>query len=55
MKTSKGIIGQVATCTACGKLWEDYIRSRARNSAYQHAKNTGHEVHVETVSFIKYN
>lgn len=55
MKTKKGVVHQYATCETCGKKCEEYIGSAARKWAYNHAKETGHTVLVETGSFIKYN
>ena len=49
------IVHQIATCFTCGKVWEDYINSRARKNGYAHAKKTGHKVIVETGTAIRYN
>lgn len=55
MKTKKGVIHQYAFCEQCGGKNEEYINGAARKWAYNHAKETGHRVTVETGSFITYN
>lgn len=42
------IIHQIATCTVCGKQWEDYENSKAYKLAYSHAQYTGHKVTGQT-------
>lgn len=53
MKSSKGTVHQIASCSICGQKCEDH--TKARKWAYSHAKATGHSVLVEIGSFIKYN
>jgi len=36
------VVHCIATCQVCGKQWEDYLT--ARKQAYNHNKQTGHEV-----------
>jgi len=55
MKTKSRTTSQIASCLTCGKQWEDYIKHRARKSAYSHAKKKGHSVIVETTTAIRYN
>ncbi len=55
MKTRTFTVHQIAICFTCGKRWEDYINHKARKSAYQHAKKTGHDVSVETGLVTRYN
>ena len=55
MESRTRTTSQIARCTTCEKIWEDYINHRARKSAYNHAKTTGHKVSVETAIVTTYN
>ena len=38
------IVHQIASCSECDEIWEDYRNSKAQKQAYAHAKKTGHKV-----------
>lgn len=42
----------IGFCHVCGKQFGDYTK---RKQAYQHAKKTGHKVHIEINNVFQYN
>ena len=46
------IVHCIATCQVCGKDWQNYLT--ARKQAYNHWKQTGHEVWGEVGYTFKY-
>lgn len=43
----------IATCSGCAEVWDNYLT--AVDAARDHAKATGHEVHVERLQAWTYN
>lgn len=53
MSKTRGLIGCIAECRDCGIRWEDY--KSASRLASHHARQTGHNVIIETTYAIVYN
>lgn len=52
LQRTEWIIGVVATCTNCGKEFENY--RTARKQAAKHARETGHKVTGEVTRYFEY-
>ncbi len=52
MRSENGVIHEMANCLECDWTCDDY--TKARRSAYNHSKNTGHTTECEVARIFKY-